>query len=306
MKNLLILLALISLINTVYSQKTIAEWASQEDKAFNKNLTYLNNLNQLKTALGRGWVSADAIQFPKKIGILSYSMVQPTFTEKDSYSIYTNYLTDTGVGNVLDYLFPKTIEGISSAASQHGLTFLTPEQYCDTPEKKAKYESTEFELSKLFKGVDIIQTRLRSYQGTDDAKGWVGKFIVAANADIKVWRSVAAFAKEMGVDALLVVGQTVYLNGTIVGLGPANITLIGVNPTPPTSETNWAPVGPLKGYLEGFIYGSVDIASPPLVLATIKKKNITFSDNAGLETAFNRAAGNMFNYAKTELDKIKK
>ena len=33
-----------------------------------------------------------------------------------------------------------------------------------------------------------------------------------------------------------------------------------------------------------------------------KKKKVTFSDNAGLETAFNRIAGNLINYSKAELE----
>lgn len=306
MKNLIVLSVYAFLVCPAFSQKTLAEWASQEEKTFNKNLQYSNNLFQLKTAIGKGWVTPDAIRFPEKIGLLSYSMIQPTFTDKDAVSIYTPFLTDTGVDNMLDYLFPETLAGIKAAVEENNLRGLIPEEYCDTPEKKNKYESTEFELSKLFKGVEKIQEKLRSTQNTGDAKGYVGKFIVAANADPKVWRAVAAFAKEMGVDAMLVIGQTIYFDGNNVAMGPANITLIGVNPTPATNVTSWAPVGPIKGYLEGFVYGSVDVAAPPIQLAAIKKKKVTFSDNAGLETAFNRIAGNLINYSKAELEKIKK
>ena len=106
-------------------------------------------------------------------------------------------------------------------------------------------------------------------------------------------------------DGLLVIEQTVTFDGKTIALNTCTITLVGANPTPQTEETSYAPVGPLKGYLEGFVYGAVTF-DRHLPLATIKKKNIVWNDLSGLETVYNRASTNLLNYMDEELAKIKK
>ena len=140
----------------------------------------------------------------------------------------------------------------------------------------------------------------------EDPSGYQGKFITMANSDYKVSRAIGKFSKEMGLDAMLVYEQTIWFDGKNMALGPVTICLIGPNPTPQTEKTKYAPIGPLKGYMEGFIFGNVTGAPPKAIeLATIKKKNIEWEDFSKFDSIYQRITVNLIDYMNTEFDKLK-
>jgi len=84
------------------------------------------------------------------------------------------------------------------------------------------------------------------------------------------------------------------------------MSLVGANPTAQSEKVSYAPVGPLKGYIEGFVYGQVTFTPKPFVLATFKKKDMKWNDINGLETVNKRLADNLIEYIEEELAKAKK
>ena len=304
-RSIFTLVAALLLSTTIYAQKTIQEWADMDDKQFSKGFQYLNTLVHLKTSVNKGWIPADEVKVPQRIGLLSYSLIQPTATEKTAYSIYTPYLTDAGTGYVLDALAVPAQTGVTSAFKSKGLEVLTPDRYCNTPEKKKLFEETEFEMSGLLKFAAKLAENIRSRQGVDDPKGYVGKFIVVPS-DPKVYRAVGAFTKQMDLDGMILIEQTVNFDGKVLTLGIGTISLIGANPTPESEKVSYAPIGPLKGYIEGFVYGSVTYTPKPFVLATFKKKDMKWNDINGLETVNRRIAEDLLDYIAKEVEKAKK
>ena len=186
----------------------------------------------------------------------------------------------------------------------NSIQILIPDEYCDTPEKKDLYEDTEFEASKMSQAVAKVASRIRSPLVPEEPAGYYGKMVLMSNSDIKLWRDIGDFARKMEMDAMVIVEQTVYFDGSEIALGPVVMTIIGPNPTPETDDTSYAPMGPLKGYLEGFIYGAVTVTPPKSFLLgkVIKKKSIQWEDMDGLEVAYARIGSELIKYVNTELD----
>lgn len=307
MKKTTVLLILALLCFNGKAQKTIKEWSEYDDKKFAKKAQYFDGLGFLKNSIKQGWVTADQIPPVKNIGVLSYVVIQPTFTQKSPYSIYTNYLTSSGTGKVSDKLFPMVLDGMKTSIEGKGMSLLIPEQYCDTEEKKNLFNTTEFEASKLMKSSAAIASYIRSPQMKDDPTGYYGKFVTMANSDYKVSRAIGKFSKEMGLDAMVVYEQTLWFDGKTMSLGPISICLIGPNPTPETEKTSYAPTGPLKGYMEGFIFGNVNLAPPKAFeLAVVKKKSIAWEDLTGFDVIFKRITDGLIDYMNAEFDELKK
>ncbi|MBT8195611.1 MAG: hypothetical protein HKO56_02865 [Bacteroidia bacterium] len=290
-----------------FAQKTIKEWSESPDKSFNKKSQYLNHLGFLKNSIKQNWVTPDQIPPIKEAGILSFVVIQPTFTKKSGSSIYTKYLTSAGSGRLSDVLFPIVMAGMKTSFEEKGISVFIPEEYCDTEEKKTLFDEVEFEPSKLMKASAAIASYIRSPQMKDDPTGYMGKFVTMANSDYKVSRAIGKFSKEMDMDLLITYEQTIWFDGKTMTLGPITICLIGPNPTPETDKTSYAPMGPLKGYMEGFVFASVTKAPPKAYeLGVIKKKNIIWSDLDGLELIYKRISDNLIDYMNTEFDNLKK
>lgn len=77
------------------------------------------------------------------------------------------------------------------------------------------------------------------------------KYIMLPN-DIPIWRKAGELAGELGLDAFLIVENTMRYDGTNMLLSNIRMVLAGPNTVPRReSDSNYyVPFGPLEGYLE--------------------------------------------------------
>lgn len=298
---------MILVVQLCFAQKTIKEWSETSDKSFNKKYQYVDHSGFLKNSIKQKWLTPDQLPTIKEAGILSFVAIQPTFTKNTPKSIYTKYLTSAGTGRLSDKLFPIVMAGMKTSFEGKGISLKIPEEYCDSKEKQKLFNETEFESSKLMKASAAIASFIRSPQMKDDPSGYKYKFVSMAHGDYKVSRAIGKFSKDMGMDLLVCYEQTIWFDGKKMALGPITISLIGPNPTPQTDKTSYAPTGPLKGYMEGFVFASVTMAPPKAYeLAVIKKKSIIWSDLDGLELIYKRISDHLIDYMNMKFDELKK
>lgn len=311
MKKAVIALVLGVISFTGYSQKTVKGWSEMEDKKFFKKMIPGTGSGNIKKFINRDDID-NSEQIPKleKIGILGLSIFQPTFSDKEPYSIITPYLTDAGSVFFSDMLYKDAVSLMKNAYAANGATLLTPDEYLDTEEEKKRYAEAQFEPSKLMAAVASISNRIRGGQADDVRAGLPGyKYLVGLEADAKMWREIGKFAAEIGLDAVLVIETQLGYDGKNLGLQKIRTFLVGPNPIPyrESDEKHYAPFGPLKGHLEGIVYGSLIGISPSggQLLATLKKGSIKDSYFEGMDKVYARIAEELLKHSKAELEKLK-
>mgnify|MGYP000458414057 CR=1 FL=1 len=302
MKKIVFGLLFVSLFSQIgFAQKTVKEWSEMEDKKFTKKLLISKGTGLI------GRMIKDPSQLPKfdTIGILGFSIIQPTYSDKNPHSIVTPYLTSTGATFFVDAFFNDAKPEMSSRYTNQNTTLLTPSEYLDSQEKKDLYNSTEFEHSKLWKAVGKMSNSIRGGR-VDDIKGSPEgyKYLVVVSADAKMWRAIGKFSGDLGLDAVLVVETTLGYNGKQLILQKIEMALIGPN-TVPYSEKDkkkYAPFGPVKGYLEGINYGYLQINPPKggILLATMKKGKIIDSHLEDIGVIYGRIADILLKNTKEE------
>jgi len=275
MTNRAILFILFVFIVFFANAQSFEDWAHLDEKKFSKTAKeILHNTHEVK----KFYQSNDELPRYKKIGLLSFSVFDPVMLNVKynmAYSTGTSELTGVVL---IDRLFEETFQSMTAVLKdKHDCMLMLPDQYCDTPEKTSLYRTTEFELSNLFKATKNTEERIRAGKEPDlrvDIKGL--KRIGYASADPKVWRAVGKLAGELGLDGFLIVENLFNSDKKAAYLMSVRLTLIGPNPVPyrEENEKKFAPVGPIKGYLEGLVLGSVNMVPPkdPIELFNYKSK----------------------------------
>lgn len=318
-KTLLSLVLLAGVFIVSNGQKTLKEWSELEDKKFTKKWNYVNTLNHLKTSVKKGWVTKEEIPEVSEIGILGLTLFQPTFTDVKGFqtlNIYTGYLTDAGITHVIDEMGKHIIPGFGEGCRSGGIEPLASDKYLDSDEKQKIFDAYEWEPSKLMGATAAIASFVRSPQTKYDPKASWGKMVMMADSDVKTWRDIGKLAGQLDLDMMAVIEQTIFFNGkSKTGyLGPIKIVLIGPNPTPETDNVKYAPAGPLKGYLEGFVYSSV-IVTPPneyevnriekIKIDGNKTDKMFFPDLSPLNKIYSRITAHVIDNMKSEIAALK-
>lgn len=304
MKKVILLLTIVLFAQHVFAQKTITEWSQLDEKKFGKKMQYSTQLNNLKRYIK----SADQLPPLKKAGIFCYYFFSPTPTMRDVNLLEPAHIKAAGSAWIVDKLFEKAEPGLKDGFSQKNVKLLAINEYLDTDEKKSLYENTEFKASKLSRGTAAFAAFFTGRASRGDARATPEgyKLVMETNWDIKIARSIGDYAKKIGIDALVDIKQTVWWDGKKLALGPIIMDVIGPNPVPKSEDDWYAPAGPLKGYVEGWLFGSVIVEPPkPYEIGFVKKKEISLNVD-DLDIVYSRIAQNLVDYVNEQIGKLVK
>lgn len=289
--------------------QTLEDWANLDDKKFAKTVKeQTHNTHELKK-----FARSDE-ELPKleKIGLLSFSIFDAaSFQRKTLYSYESFALNELGGITLLDSLFHATFWPMNKVLKEkHNLYTLLPDNFNDTDEKKRIYKSTEFEPSKLFKATAAIEKKIRGGLVPDAKVDIPGlKRVAYANADPKIWRAVGKLAGELGLDAFLIIENHFTSDKKGTYLQAIGFTLVGPNTVPYREEDKkkYAPLGPLKGYLEGIMLGHIRIEPPKnaIKVITFEKKKFAGFHLDGIGKLYARAVDYLVTDTKQAYDKLR-
>lgn len=308
-KTICLVVALLFAMNVSADHNTLSAWNEYNDKKFTKRLSFISNLQYTEKMFKKFKLTDEEIPKLKRVGVLGLSMYQPTAGYKAGNSIYTPYFTEAGEIYFLDKLYTPTLQPMKEAFAEQGIELLMPAEFLDTPQKRTMFENTEFEMSGLFKTIEALQSRIRAASTSPVKSSYEGtKFIGQIHADPKVWREVGKFAGDIGLDAVLVVETQMAHNGGAAILQSVNMTLAGPNSVPYNKEHEnyYAPFGPLKGYLEGIIYGALTGTSPKggMLFAAIHKGKVHDLRDQDVGVVYGRIAKQLLLETNNEIAKL--
>ncbi|WP_346855211.1 hypothetical protein [uncultured Draconibacterium sp.] len=301
MKKIILIINLLAFCLLAYSQKTIQEWGQMEENKFTKKFGFGTGIHYLKQDF------KETGQFPKleNVGVLSYALFSPNPTQRNTSIVSPMQITGQGSSFLVDQLFLKAEPGIRQGLKSKSINYKTSEEYLDTDEKKDLFKNTEFKASNLAKASLKMASFFSGRDYSGDAKGTPDgyKYILQSTMDAKLWRAIGKFTGELEIDGLINVEQTIWWDGKDVALGPITMNLIIPNPFPYNEESWYAPVGPLKGYLEGVILASVTVNPPnAYYLGELSKKKTEF-DFSELDVIYERIISSLIDYSKEEFSK---
>lgn len=306
MKKIAVVMLMVLVGVKSYSQKFAKDWSELEDKKFFKKELITYGDQHIKKFVK----SNDNLPVFNHLGLMSFSLFQPNYSKNAKYAIITPYLTSNGSEFFIDKIYSKALPEIKRQIQELSKSILTPEEFCKTKQQRELYFESNFEASKLSNAVISISERIRG--AVNDAKACPDgyRFILMSNADPKIWRAIGEFAGLVDLDAVLVFETTVAFDGKSLSVVKITASLIGPNPIPynEKNKKKYAPMGPLKGYLEGILFGSIELTPPknPIWLANFKKGQIKESSFEGLEVVYARLAVHLLNEVQSRFDKLKK
>lgn len=312
MKKLLVVVLTCFFSTTAYSD-TPTSWAEQQDKKFFKSMQFSSGLHHIKKFAE----TQEQIPEIQKVGILAFSIYQPaTKKVKSSYtsggvryeSIYAPYITEEGVSAFTYIIYEAALPAMKESFSEQGIELLTPDEYLDTPEKKALFDDTQIQNSGTWEAVIAFVNRLnaRATPAVPDGQ----KFVLLANADAAIWRSVGKLAGELGLDALLVVESTYSFDyAAQIALRKIDMSLIGPNTVPyaEASVKKYAPFGPLEGYLEGIVYGNLAglYSKGALLIARVEEDRYTETHFENIDVLYGRISRQLIVDTNVEVEKFR-
>lgn len=301
---LLIIMALIILPLQNLAQKSLKEWSEFPEKKWNKQLTFNSYLNNLKRYVN----TEDQKPKIKKVGLLTFYMFTPSPTQRNINLLRPAQITHSGSDYIVDMLFYVGYPGLVSGFEKKGISLLKIEEFLDTQEKMDLYHNTEFEPSALGKGTAKWAAKLsgRAWGGDARATPEGYKLITEANWDIKLMRTIGDFCKKVDIDAVLCVQHQISWDGEVLYWGPLTMSLIGPNPVPESEDDWYAPMGPLKGYLEGFIYGAVIVQQKDFMFLGYTKKTGMELNFWDMHLVYDRSVQSLMDYVNKEIGKLVK
>lgn len=306
-----IVLSIFAALSLFLSQgQTIEDWANLDDKKFNKTAKdKIHNTHELKKFAK----SNDELPKFEKIGLLTFSIFDAaSFQRKSLYSYESFAMSETTGLYLVDTLFRSTILPMAKLLKEkHNIQLLMPDNYNDTQEKKDIYANTEFQLSKLWKAAAAVEKKIRGGLVGDTKVDIPGlKRVAYANADPKIWRAVGKLAGELELDAFLIIENHFMSDKKGTYLRTVSFTLVGPNPVPYREEDKkkYAPLGPLKGYLEGVMLGHVRMEPPKEAIKVISwvKKSFGGFHLEGIDKLYSRSMDNLISDTKDAYENLKK
>lgn len=270
------------------AQKSIKEYVTKNSSKKIQKMIMLDILSQPTSSKansdghGKGpyWTSKD--QFPKTIALITYNISDYGYYESNKQWITYGSLTPNGGNLVATKMLDQTIVKLKETFNAYGAKLLTPDEFLDTPEKKAYY-LTDFTptVSKTGKFLSNIENRTTDIVASADGYRY---FDMGAAFDFRRAESLGGdLAKKLGVDAVLSIGITIQTIKNYATIRAVKVAMHGPNPVPRQNKKYVNPkLG--TGYYEGQIYtGATLMFKKPIPCMVMSKNEITEMNFDGLE-----------------------
>jgi hypothetical protein len=257
---------------------------------------------------------------PKRVALLSYYVYDCGNKKEKSYSLYggdyvyrvnnsrsINVATEE-MGKLATELHDAGIEPLKQAFAAVGMQLLTPEEYLDTPEKKAAYENAQIEVGGMGSLFGALQSKAATQWQWGPADGYRlvklttvgdvrGNNFALATTGVGVGKLAASaghdLAKALGVDAVVILYDVVQAEEKSFRLRGAYMYMFGPNPVPDTGQDL---------YWKGHQYSGVYLRTDVDFIEMDKKGGVVSEDYAGYGVVAGALGTRMAQHIKGKTD----
>lgn len=230
---------------------------------------------------------------PKRVALVSF-YVHDLATEDTEGVLYTakrnvtTGLTRDGAGAVATALLDAGLSALRATLARYGMQLLTPDQYLDSDKKRDLYRAFELKAAGMGAFAGGAKTKDVATKGPTTAlfSPVAAGYRLLRLPDVHGHRPVAQgsgpineslgdrLARELGVDAVLIVYNNCATEGKAVRLQEVNVYMFGPNPVQgERSPTYWT----------GHLYVGLHLGKLEAPFLTLGKKGIKSEDYRGYE-----------------------
>lgn len=203
-------------------------------------------------------------QFPKRVGLLSFMVFDPGLfetTEKkygpmSLIKTESGFLTASTTKELAKILYEFSIEDLKKDFANYGSTLLTPGEFLTSDEQRTAYADFAFKekgLAKMISSESAANT-LAVPEGYH--------LYYAENMTMPGYvEAITAKAKELGLDAVLVLKIQMGAKGQTISIQSITTALYGPNPVPKDPDKKYIAINPATGYHEGVVYNAVKLGA---------------------------------------------
>lgn len=203
--------------------------------------------------------------FPKKVGLLSFMVFDPGLFEQHTkhFGSYMT-LTTTEAGalaasttqELAKEMLKMSIDDLKKSFTDFGSVLLTPDEFCTADALRNAYSTFDFKekgLAKLMSGESGANT-LAVPEGF--SMYYAENMTSPAFVD-----AVTSKAKELGLDAVLILKIQMGANGETISIQSITSVLYGPNPVPKDPGKKYVAINPATGYHDGVVYNAVKLGA---------------------------------------------
>lgn len=303
-----IFLFLIANAANVAAQKSVKELAALDDKTFWKGAKFINMAGSSGKPYKNGQgVRAyyPALKVPKKIAVVSFYCYDLGTTESVSFGNYrafgwasTKYttwnMTQEATSKVTNMFYNYWMQTQKENMLKYcGAELITPDQF--TPEQQQVYQN--FELGKSKVGSVIMAGKETSASTLEFADGYQ-PILVFAPGDYKMAESLGLLAKDLNVDAVLVVVTEMRTDKKGSHVAAIGMYMYGPNPVPRREDVKYIGFNG-AGRQEGNIYEAQKVAfngDEGVLFYSVDKKSkqVDYFDFEGLDAVYGKILGGLW------------
>lgn len=245
-------------------------------------------------------------ELPKRIALVSFYSFDKGSIGKKSFKtpIYeykvTSWTTDAGASALSNVFASAAVPKIVAEFKKAGMDVLVPDQYLTDDAKKSAYNNFEPDISWLSKALMTQDDNFKSQAG---ASGYLVKPAFAP-FDFKTGISFGQLAKDLGVDAVMVVVNELSNSDNEFRYDKLGIHVYGPNPIGKVEGKKYPGLNG-AGYNEGQLYEGEDLVTKgiPFIVTKGKKKG-EYLD--GYDEMVAKLAGNVANWISQQTKGIDK
>ena len=185
------------------------------------------------------------------------------------------------------------LDDLRAAFKQRGVVLLTPDQFLNTPEKKAFYKNFQPEISRM--GNFISGLEKGDAKVTVTADGYRIFDAGAAKDYLRAESMGSVLASKLGVDGVLHIGIDLSTNATDVYISGIKMVLNAPNPIP-RQDKKYVGQKLGTGWYAGQVFASGDLMfKKPLHIVRYKKQEKKPAQLQGIGTIFSCFADRFYN-----------
>ena len=236
-------------------------------------------------------------QLPDTIALVTVYVFDEGATDvsKIGSFVYTDqYWISAEGGNLLaNEILREGLDDLRAAFKQRGVVLLTPDQFLNTPEKKAFYKNFQPEISRM--GNFISGLEKGDAKVTVTADGYRIFDAGAAKDYLRAESMGSVLASKLGVDGVLHIGIDLSTNATDVYISGIKMVLNAPNPIP-RQDKKYVGQKLGTGWYAGQVFASGDLMfKKPLHIVRYKKQEKKPAQLQGIGTIFSCFADRFYN-----------
>jgi len=279
-----------SLSLIAFSQKSLYDYAIQDDKEFFKD-TFIGSdiLDDFDRDVRKGEIAKNVIDL-KKVGLLTFYLFETNFKKEKAHIVYQH---STDGKSIVQTIYESSLDILKDSLKQNGIDLLSPDEYLVTEPSLDAYKTAAKKIQVIASKKIGLEPALEKYgsNNTPSTINYMGT-TVDEGKNGEVLNVISELTKTLGLDGMMTVQIVTEHFNYAIAFKSLTMEMYIPHPKPNTKKD-------IYGYrLGNYSY----ICQDSRGFVGIKKDEVTGEDYSAFPHLIARSGADFINFLKTELN----